>query len=74
MPDRAVLACRIHGLEHQKDGMAVGCVEKLLLGTETRDMVCQQFLVLLLRFVNRIDHRRPFLEVDIVSFLHTKLF
>jgi hypothetical protein len=47
VPDRAVLACRIHGLKHQQDGVAVGGIEKLLLGTEARDMVGQQLLILL---------------------------
>ena len=50
----------------QKDGIAVGGVEKLLLRTEASDMVRQQLLVLLPRFVDGVDDRRPFFEVDFV--------
>lgn len=72
--DRAVFACGAHGLEHQKDGIAVGDVEKLLLRTEASDMVRQQLLVLLPRFVHGVDDGRPFSEVDIVPLSHAELF
>ena len=72
--DRAVFACGVHGLEHQKDGIAVGEVEKLLLRTEASDMVRQQLLVLLPRFVHGVDDGRPFSEVDIVPLSHAELF
>ena len=74
VPDRAVLACRIHGLKHQQDGVAVGRVEKLLLGTEARDVVAQKLLILLLRFVDGVNDRRPLLEVDIIAFPHAEIF
>ena len=54
--------------------MAIGGIEKLLLRTEARYVVRQQLFVLLLRFVDRIDDRRPFLEVDVVTFPYAKVF
>ena len=53
--------------------MAVGCVEKLLLRTQLRNVLFQEFLILLLRLVHGIDLRRPRLEVDLVSFPDTKI-
>ena len=71
--DGAVFSGRIHRLKDQQDGMAVGGVEKLLLRAQLRDVVFQKLLILLLRLVHGIDHRRPFLEVDLVSFPHPKV-
>jgi hypothetical protein len=68
MPDGAVLPCRVQPLEDQKDGLPVGRAVKLLQRAQLRDMLFQQFLILLLRFVHGIDDRRPFLQVDLVSF------
>ena len=73
VPDGAVLSGRVHRLKDQQDGMAVGRVEKLLLRAQLRNMVSQKFLVLLFRFVHGIDHRRPFLEIDLISLPHTKV-
>ena len=47
MLDGAVFSRRIHRLKDQQDGMAVGCVEKLLLRTELRNVFFQKFLILL---------------------------
>jgi len=44
---------------------------KLLQRAPLRNVLFQQFLIVLLRFVHRIDDRRPFLKVDLVSFPHT---
>ena len=68
MPDGAVLSRRIHRLENQQDRIAVGCVVKLLLRAQLRNVLLQQFLILLLRLVHGLHVRRPFLEIDLVSF------
>jgi hypothetical protein len=73
MPDRGVLSRSVHGLKHQQDGMAIVGIEKLLLGAEARHVVRQQFLVMLLRFVDGIDQCRPFLELDVVTLPHAKV-
>ena len=44
VPDRAVLARRVHRLKNQQNRMTVGRVVKLLLRAQLRDMVLQQFL------------------------------
>ena len=46
VPDRAVLARRVHRLEDQQHGVAVGGVEKLLLRAQLRDVILQKLLVL----------------------------
>ena len=33
VPDGAVFSRRIHGLKNQQEGVAIGCIEKLLLRT-----------------------------------------
>ena len=48
--------------------MTVGCVVKLLHRAQLCNVVFQQFLILLLRFVHESDDGRPFLEVDLVAF------
>ena len=73
VPDGAVFSRRIHRLKDQQDGMAIGCVEKLLLRTQLRNVLFQKFLILLLRLVHGIDRRRPLLEIDLVSFPHAKI-
>ena len=73
VPDGAVFSRRIHRLKDQQDGMAVGCVEKLLLRAQLRNVLFQKFLILLLRLVHGIDLRRPLLEIDLVSFAHAKI-
>ena len=52
VPDGAVFSRGIHRLKDQQDGMAVGCVEKLLLRAQSRDVFFQQLLILLLRLVH----------------------
>ena len=42
--DGAVFACRIHRLKDQQDGIAVGCVEKLLQRAQLRNMLSQAVL------------------------------
>src|SRR6185437_7778634 len=74
MADRAVLSRCIHGLKDQQNSVPIVGVEKLLLRVQLRDVVLQKLLVLMLRFVNRIDRRRPFLEVDVTVLGNAKVF
>jgi len=39
--DGAIFSGRIHRLKDQQDGIAVGCVEKLLLRTQLRNVLSQ---------------------------------
>ena len=73
MLDGAVFSRRIHRLKDQQDGMAIRCIEKLLLRAQLRNMLFQEFLILLLRLVHGIDFRRPLFEIDLVSFPHAKV-
>src|ERR1022692_765173 len=72
--DSAIFSRRIHRLKDQQDGIAVGRVEKLLLRAQLRNMLSQQFLIMLLRLVHRLYVRRPLPEADLVFFPHTKIF
>jgi len=73
MLDGAVFSGRIHGLKNQQNGMAIGCVKKLLLCAQLRNMLSQKLLALLLRLIYGSDGRRPFFEVDLVSFPDAKI-
>ena len=73
VPDGAVLSRRIHRLKDQQDGIAVGCVEKLLQRAQLRDVLLQKLFVLILRLVHGLHLRRPLLEIDLVSFRHAKV-
>ena len=66
VPDGAILSCRIHRLKDQQDGIAVGCVEKLLQRAQLRNVLFQQLLIVLLRLVHGLHVRRPLPEVDLV--------
>ena len=70
MPDGAVFSGCVHGLKNQQHGVAIGRVEKLLLRAQFRDVISEELLILFLRFVYRIDERRPLFEIDPVSFPH----
>jgi hypothetical protein len=71
--DDAVFSRGIHCLKDQQESVAVGCLEELLLRTQLRDVFLQKLFVLLFRFVNGIDLCRPFFEIDLISFPHTKV-
>jgi hypothetical protein len=68
MPDRPILACRIHCLEDQQHGVSSGCIVELLQGAQLLNVVRQDLIVLRLGFVDGIDDRQPLLEVDVVPF------
>jgi hypothetical protein len=46
MLDGAIFSCRIHRLENQQNGIAIGRIKKLLLRAQLRDMCFQQFAIL----------------------------
>ena len=71
--DGAVLSSGVLGLKNQQQRKAVGRVEKLLLIAQFLHVLCQQLLILLLRLVHGFHDRRPFFEVDLVSFPHAKI-
>ena len=74
VPDGAVFSGRIHRLKDQQDGMAVGCVVKLLQRAQLRNVLFQKLLIVLLRLVDGLHFRRPFLKVDFVAFLYAEVF
>jgi hypothetical protein len=47
--------------------MTVRGIQELLFGAQLLDVVLQNLFVLLLRFVDGIDLRRPLPEVDLVA-------
>ena len=65
--DGAILAGRVHPLQDQQQGIAVGRVVQALQGVQCLDVCAQELLILLLRPIDRLHARRPFLEVDLVS-------
>ncbi len=72
MPDGAVFSGRIHRPKDQKDRMAVGRMEKLAAANSVLNILPENFLVLLLRFVHRIDHGRTIIKADLLSRAYTK--
>ena len=73
MSDRAVLPRGVGRLKDQEYRVMIGRVVKLLHRAELGDVVFQKTLVLLLGFVDRVDLRRPLLEVDLVALAHPKV-
>jgi len=64
MADGAILAGGVHRLKDDQHGMAVGCVQQMLLRAELRDMVFQQMAVILVRGIGGRDTRGPVVQVD----------
>ena len=71
--DGAIFSRRVHRLKDQQDGIAVGCVEKLLQRAQLRNVLFQEFVIVLLRLVHGLHVRRPLPEIDLVSFPHAKI-
>ena len=71
--DCTIFSRRIHRLKDQQYGIAVGCVEKLLQRAELRNVICQEFVIVLLRLVHGLHVRRPLPEVDLVCFPYAKI-
>ena len=55
----AIFAGGIHALENQQQRIVVRGIVKVLQGTQLFNMLFQQFLIFLLRFVDRLHYRRP---------------
>jgi hypothetical protein len=73
MPDRAVLSRRVGRLKNQQDRVTIGRLMEMLQLGELRDVLFQQARVLLLGSVDRIDLRRPLLELDLVALAHLSM-
>ena len=73
MLDGTIFSGRVHRLKDQQDGIAVGCVEKFLQRAQLRNVLSQEFLIVLLRLVHGLHVRPPLPEADLVSFPHTKI-
>jgi hypothetical protein len=55
MSDGAILPRCVHGLEDQQDSITIRRIEKLLLCAQARNMLAEQRLILLLRFVDGVN-------------------
>ena len=73
VPDGAVLAGRVHPLKDQQQRIAVGRVVQLLQRAQLLHVFFQELLVLLLRLVDGLHDRRPFLEVDLLAGPHAEI-
>jgi hypothetical protein len=71
--DDAVLPRRVHRLEDQQKGITIGCVKKLLQRAQSGHFFGQQYLIVLLRLVDGLHVRRPFLEIDLVAFAYAEI-
>ena len=71
--DGAVLAGRIHGLEDQQHRVAVGRVQQAPGRRSVARCACEHALVFLLRVVDALDPRGPFLEVHFLARRHPEI-
>src|SRR5665213_92889 len=71
--DSAVFSRGVHCLENNEDRVAIGRVVKLLHRAQLLNVLFNEFCVLLLRLVYRIDQGWPLLEIDAISFPDTKI-
>ena len=67
MANRAVLPGRVHALENDQQRIVVGRIVKMLERAQLCNVFFQEGLILLLRFAIRLNDRRPFLEVELLS-------
>ena len=73
VPDRAILACRVHCLEDDQHSMFGGCIVELLQLAQLPGVLGKQLLIIVFRLVERIDDRGPLLEVDLLPFRNTEV-
>ncbi len=73
MPDGTVFAGSVHALKNHQQGIAIGCIVKLLQRTQTSNMLSEKLFILLLRLAKGPDNRRPFFEVDLLSGSHSEI-
>ena len=67
---RAVFAGRVHPLQYQQQRIAVRRIMQALQRAQRLNVFAQQFFVFLLRLEKRLHHRRPLLEIDLLSRPH----
>ena len=72
--DRAVFAGRVHRLENQQQCMTVSRVLKLLHRAQLRNVLRQQFVILLSGAVYRLYDGRPLFEFDLAALMHAEIF
>ena len=72
MLDGAVFSSRVHRLEDQEECVAVGRVMQLLQRAQCGDMLLEELLIVLFRFINRIHARWPLRKVNSLSFVDAK--
>lgn len=72
--DGAVLACGVHGLEDQEEGVAVVGVEEVLEFVEFVDVAGEMFLVVLFAGVVGVDGGGPFFKFYVVCFFNAEVF
>jgi len=72
--DGPIFSGRIHSLKAQQDGVAVGCIVKLLQRAELCNVLFQQLLIVLLRLIHRLHFRRPLPKINFITFLHAEVF
>ena len=70
MANRSVLACRVHGLKHHKQGVAVRRIQHALLVAQLFDVVLQGFGEGLFRPAQGLERSGPLAEVHRVAFPH----
>ena len=63
--DGAVFAGGVHALEDEKEGVAVGAVEKLLLIAQLGDMLFEQGAVFLFGFIEGMNFCRGLAELNV---------
>ena len=72
--DRAVLARRVHRLKNQQQRIAVVRVEQILPLAQVLDVRGEQFLVMLVRFVKRLDLGWQLFEPNLPAFADAEFF
>ena len=73
VPNGAVLAAGIHPLKNQEQRIAVGSVVKVVQRAQFRNVLFQEFLIILLRFAKGLHSRRPLTELDLRSRPHPEI-
>src|SRR5208282_4226689 len=72
--DGAVLARGVHRLKNQQQRVAAVGIKQTLPRTHLPGVRFEQFLVMLLRLVERLHFRRPFFQPDLFAFANTDFF
>jgi hypothetical protein len=73
VPDRPVLAARVHSLKNQQQRIAAGGVLKVLQRTQFLNMFSQQFSICFLGLAEELHHRRPLSELDLFTGPHPEI-